>query len=138
MESLGKYLKVERESRNLSLKEVSESTRIKERLLKAIEEDQYELLSSPVYVKGFLDAYARYLELDPNDIVLRYQKYHGTKVPPKKAEPKQRFITSSHLRQWITFPKKESQSLALYHLYFCDYPHHCHIYILHHILINPM
>ena len=113
MESLGKYLKVERESRNLSLKEVSESTRIKERLLKAIEEDQYELLSSPVYVKGFLDAYARYLELDPNDIVLRYQKYHGTKVLPKKAAPKQRLITSSNLRQWITFPKKRA-NLWLY------------------------
>ena len=113
MESLGKYLKVERESRNLSLKEVSESTRIKERLLKAIEEDRYELLSSPVYVKGFLDAYARYLELDPNDIVLRYQKYHGAKVLPKKAAPKQRLITSSNLRQWITFPKKRA-NLWLY------------------------
>jgi cytoskeletal protein RodZ len=106
MESIGKYLKAERESRNLSLKEVSESTRIKEGLLKAIEEDQYELLSSPVYVKGFLDAYARYLDLDPHDIVLRYQKYHGNKVLSKESELKQRFITSSKLRLWITFPKK--------------------------------
>jgi cytoskeletal protein RodZ len=106
MESLGKYLKAERESRNLSLKEVSESTKIKERLLKAIEEDQYELLSSGVYVKGFLDAYARYLDLDSNDIVLRYQKYHGNKILSKKPELKQRFITSSKLRLWITFPKK--------------------------------
>jgi len=51
MEPLGKYLKGVRESRNLSLKEVSESTEMKERLLKAIEEDQYELLYSPVYVE---------------------------------------------------------------------------------------
>jgi cytoskeletal protein RodZ len=106
MESLGKYLKVERESRNLSLKEVSDSTRIQERLLKAIEEDQYELLSSTVYVKSFLDAYARYLDLDPNDIVLRYQKNHGNKIFSKEPELKQHFITSSNLRPWITFPKK--------------------------------
>ena len=101
MESLGKHLKVERESRNLSLKEVSESTRIKERLLKAIEEDQYELLSSHVYVKGFLDAYARYLELNPNDIVLRYQEYHGNDV-------KKWSITSSNLSRWISLPKKRT------------------------------
>ena len=82
MESLGKYLREERQSRNLSLKEVSESTKIKERLLKAIEEDQYELLHSPVYVKGFLEAYARYLGLNPDDIILWYQKYHRNKIPP--------------------------------------------------------
>lgn len=82
MEPLGKYLKGVRESRNLSLKEVSESTKTKERLPKAIEEDQYELLCSPVYVKGFLDAYARYLGLDPNDIILWYQKYHKNKILP--------------------------------------------------------
>jgi len=75
MEPLGKYLKGERESRNLPLKEVSESTKIKERLLKAIEEDQYKLLYFPVYPKGFLDAYSRYLGLNPNDIVLWHKKY---------------------------------------------------------------
>ena len=63
MVSVGKYLKAERESRNLSLREVSESTKIKELLLRSLEEDRYDLISSPVYVKGFLDAYARYLGL---------------------------------------------------------------------------
>ena len=68
MESVGKYLKAERESQKLSLQEVSEATKIRELLLRAIEEDRYELISSPVYVNGFLDAYARYLGLDPNEI----------------------------------------------------------------------
>ena len=66
MESPGK---AERESRNLSLKEVSESTKIREHLLKVIEEDQYELISSPVYVKGFLNICAKYLGLNPDDII---------------------------------------------------------------------
>jgi len=82
MQSLGKHLREVRESRNLSLKEVSESTKIKERLLNAIEEDQYDLLHSPVYVKGFLEAYAKYLGLNPNDIILRYQKYRENKILP--------------------------------------------------------
>jgi len=101
MESLGKYLKGERESRNLSLKDVFESTKIKEHLLTAIEEDQYELLSSPIYVKGVLEAYARCLGLEPNDIVLQYQKYHANKIFPKEAELEQRIMTPSNLRNWL-------------------------------------
>ena len=99
MDSLGNYLKLERESQNLSLRDVSESTRIKERLLKAIEEDQYELISSHVYVKGFLDAYARYLKLDPNDIISRYQENHGKGIV-------QRSIIPSYVSQWIRIPQK--------------------------------
>ena len=75
MESLGAILKAERESRNLTLKNVSESTKIMEHLLKAIEDDQYELLASPVYAKGFLEAYARYLGLDPKEVLVHYQRH---------------------------------------------------------------
>ena len=103
MESPGKYLKAERESQDLSLKEVSESTKIPERLLKAIEEDQYELISSPVYVTGFLDAYARYLGLDSNEIIDRYKKYKQNDTLSTKQELKQR-ISSSRAKQPVTFP----------------------------------
>jgi cytoskeleton protein RodZ len=71
MESLGKYLKLKRDLRNLSLREVAKSTRIKENFLRAIEEDRYELLPPAIYVKGFLTIYAKYLSLDPHDVVLR-------------------------------------------------------------------
>jgi cytoskeletal protein RodZ len=42
MESPGKYLKAERELRNLSLEEVSKSTKIKEDFLKTIEEELFK------------------------------------------------------------------------------------------------
>jgi cytoskeletal protein RodZ len=105
MESPGKYLKAERESQNLSLKEVSESTKIREPLLRALEEDQYELISSPVYVRGFLDAYARYLGLDSNNIILQYQENYQNKTLSKGPGVKQR-ETSSSLERWITFSKE--------------------------------
>ena len=106
MESLGKYLRAERESQHRSLQEVSESTKIREPLLKAIEEDQYDLISSPVYVKGFLDAYARSLGLDPNNIMLQYQKQYENKTPLKGPVVKQQ-KTSPCLKWWITFAKKK-------------------------------
>jgi cytoskeleton protein RodZ len=89
-EALGRYLKRERELRRISLREVSKNTKVKEHLLKAIEEDQYAPLPSPTYVKGFLLAYAKYLGLDPNDILLRYENSLKGKpatqpeVPPEK------------------------------------------------------
>ena len=105
MESIGKYLKAERESRNLSLREVSESTKIKELLLRALEEDRYDLISSPVYVKGFLDAYARCLGLDTNNIILQYQGNYDKRTPSKGPGLKQR-KTSPSSKRWITFSKR--------------------------------
>ena len=78
MDTPGKYIKRERELRNLSLKEVSRATRIKEHYLWAIEEDRYDLLPSPVYVKGYLTTYARYLGIDPKEVIQIYQNYLKT------------------------------------------------------------
>ncbi len=74
MESLGKYLKTEREIRDLSLEEVSRITRIRIHLLRAIEADQYESLPPWAYLKGFLTGYAKLLGLDPEAVLLRYQE----------------------------------------------------------------
>ena len=121
MESPGKYLKAERESQDLSLKEVSESTKIPERLLKAIEEDQYEIISSPVYVRGFLDAYARYLGLDSNEIIDWYKKYKQNDTLSTKQALKQ-WRASSRVKQSVTSPNmghpiaflRESRKLWLF------------------------
>ena len=73
METIGQYLKRERELRNISLKEISTATRIREHLLAAIEGDRHDLLPAPVFVKGFLVAYGKHIGLDPGDVVLRYE-----------------------------------------------------------------
>jgi len=87
-ETLGKYLKNQRESKRISLREVAKNTRVREHILKAIEEDQYHLLPPITYVKGFLFAYAKYLRLDPNEVLLRYERVlKGESVTPPPTEP---------------------------------------------------
>src|SRR4030042_2528491 len=81
-ESLGHYLKREREKKNISLRDVSRNTRIREHLLEAMEADRHDLLPSATFVKGFLQSYAKYVGLDPNEVVLRLQNV--TKSPPKE------------------------------------------------------
>jgi cytoskeletal protein RodZ len=74
IESPGKYLKAKRESQGISLRQVADATRIREAVLRAIEEDRYDDLPH-IYVKSFLSAYAKYLGLDPTDVILLDQKY---------------------------------------------------------------
>ncbi len=87
-ETLGKFLKSQRESKKISLREVAKNTRVREHILRAIEEDQPELLPPATYVKGFLLAYAKYLRLDPNDVLLRYERaLKGEPAVPAPPQP---------------------------------------------------
>ena len=72
-ESPGKYLKAKRESQNLSLKEVADKTRIREPVLRALEEDRYADLPA-LYIKSFLSTYAGYLGLDSDEAMTVHQK----------------------------------------------------------------
>ena len=72
-ESPGKYLKAKRESQKLSLKEVANTTRIREPVLRALEEDRYTNLPA-IYVKSFLSIYAECLGLDSNEVIMVHQK----------------------------------------------------------------
>jgi cytoskeletal protein RodZ len=84
IDSPGKCLKAKRESQNISLREVANATRIRETVLRAIEEDRYEDLPH-LYVKSFLSAYAKYVGLDPTDVIRLHQKYGG-KLPSAKTQ----------------------------------------------------
>jgi cytoskeletal protein RodZ len=102
MESPGKFLRKERETKNISLEEISKFTKIKEHYLKAIEEDRYELLPAIPYVKGFLNVYARYLTLNPKDIILQYENYLKSLIPPESAQFQQHAPSKrKSLRAWF-------------------------------------
>ena len=97
METLGDYLKNQRESRNITLEEVAKVTKIRKTILKAIEGNRHDLLPPRVFTQGFLKIYASFLELDESAVVKRYQEAlegirlngakekRGRQKPPKKA-----------------------------------------------------
>jgi len=74
LETLGGYLKNQRESRSVTLEEVANATKIRKAILKAIEGDRHDLLPPRVFTQGFLKIYASYLELDESEVVRRYQE----------------------------------------------------------------
>lgn len=69
MAGLGERFRAAREARGLSLSEVSEQIRIRSVYLAAIEEERWSAIGAPVYVRGFLRTYARFLSLDPETVV---------------------------------------------------------------------
>jgi cytoskeletal protein RodZ len=68
----GAQLRQARESRGLSLDEVSSRTRVQRRYLQALEEGTVDKLPEPVYARGFLKRYADFLGLDSAGIAERY------------------------------------------------------------------
>jgi transcriptional regulator with XRE-family HTH domain len=70
--SFGEELRREREIRGISLKEISDATKISKRFLEAIEKNDHRTLPAPVFTRGFVREYARYLGLASEEIVNRY------------------------------------------------------------------
>lgn len=86
MESFGAYLKSAREAKKISLAEISRATKIRRVILDAIERDEGETLLPEVVVKGFAEAYARHVGLDPKEVLLKYSQLQeeGNKAAEKE------------------------------------------------------
>ena len=61
----GAALRRFREERGISLKDIAARTKVGVRYLEYIEADRHALLPAPVYLRGFLQEYARATGLEP-------------------------------------------------------------------------
>ncbi len=68
-DALGERFRAAREARGLSLSDVADQIRIRSVYLAAIEEENWSAIGVPVYVRGFLRTYARFLGIDPEEAV---------------------------------------------------------------------
>lgn len=72
--SIGLYLKSQREAKKISIKEVAEDTKIAKLYLEAIEEDNWDAISAEIYRRGFIKNYSKYLGLDPDEVLKKYDE----------------------------------------------------------------
>jgi cytoskeleton protein RodZ len=70
--ALGEEFRSAREARSLSLSDVAERLHIRSVYLAAIEDEDWHVIGAPVYVRGFMRTYARFLGLDPEAAVARF------------------------------------------------------------------
>ncbi len=77
MGQLGDTLRERRTTLGISLEQAEESTRIRGKLLAALEAGDYARLPNPGYVRGYVSSYAKFLELDPVPLLAMYRSETG-------------------------------------------------------------
>jgi cytoskeletal protein RodZ len=124
-ETIGQRLKRAREYRNLTLEKVEEAIHIRVQFLKALEEDDFSSMPSPVHARGFLRNYAEYLKLDLEQMVedLRTEPvepdaeaeiiFEGELVEPLKEEQSEAEEESSAEPFWQTWLRRNRQEAGM-------------------------
>lgn len=85
-EGPGSILRVAREAAGLERAQVARSLNLEKNIVEALESDDVERLPEPAYVKGYLRAYARLLDLDPHALL---EAYAGMEVPQPEVLPRE-------------------------------------------------
>lgn len=65
MLTVGEILKKSREKQNIELQEVEKAIKIRQKFLLAIEDNNWKIFTSKIYISGIIKNYSRYLGLDP-------------------------------------------------------------------------
>ncbi len=73
---IGHALKRARVEKNLSLAQAEEETKIRQKYLLALENENFNAIPGRVYAKGFLRNYAQYLGLNAEELVWWYEKQY--------------------------------------------------------------
>ncbi len=86
---LGAQLRHQREQLGLSLDEAERHTHVRRRYLEAMEAGRFDDLPSPVQGRGMLLHYARFLQLDPDPLLLRFAdalqaRYRARQAPRRR------------------------------------------------------
>src|SRR5437764_5605527 len=88
MFEIGSSLREARLRQGLDFPEIEQSTKIRGKYLRALEDEQFDLLPAQTYVKGFLRSYAEYLGLDGQLYVDEYNSRYVVGEDELPAHPR--------------------------------------------------
>src|SRR6201986_1081315 len=74
MPEIGETLRDTRMRRRIDMTEVEAATKIRAKYLRALENEEWDLLPGPTFVKTFLRTYGDYLGLDSKMLVEEYKQ----------------------------------------------------------------
>lgn len=76
-ETLGATFSSARRKLGRSLSEAEAATRIRTKMLEALERGDWDMLPNAAYVRGYIISYAKFLELDPAPLLQKYSEETG-------------------------------------------------------------
>jgi cytoskeletal protein RodZ len=88
--AIGALLRTARTQRNLQIEQVAKELRLDARVITAIENDDQAALPEPIFVQGYLRAYARLVGLSGDELVSRYSAQGPTPPPLSVIGPRRK------------------------------------------------
>lgn len=91
----GGRLQAARVERGLEVASAADALRVTPRIIEALEADRFEVFDAPVYARGFLRTYARFVGVPAEEVLAAYDALAGEQaepslIPPTSAGPLQR------------------------------------------------
>ena len=78
----GERLQAARIEKGLSVQDVANRMHLSKNILESIEENNFDEITAPIFVKGYLRAYARIVSLDENEMIQQYINFYSEADPP--------------------------------------------------------
>jgi cytoskeletal protein RodZ len=92
LRAFGRWLKQERELRDLEREDLAAATRLGLGVIEALESGDEARMPPRAYVVGYLRSYATASGLDPDDLVLRWQEAAGPEPEDRRPRRARRWL----------------------------------------------
>lgn len=109
MSSFGETLRRERELRQITLREISEATKVNLRYLEALERNDFRHLPGGVFNKGFIRAYSQYIGVDPEAMVNAYLEEESRQRLREEARQQESLRRTESLHKPAARPAAEKE-----------------------------
>jgi cytoskeletal protein RodZ len=92
MQTIGERLEEARKRKGVSVREAAEATKIRSDYLQKFEANSFDLDLPPLYIRGFMRNYARFLDLDEERFIAEYDSVAVAEGrAPRRAEPRENY-----------------------------------------------
>jgi len=113
--SIGPKLRKARIDRSLSIEETAWRTRIRPDLLRALEDERFDVIGQQSLVRSNLSSYARFLGMDPTEVVEEFTSRQGTPEPSsiEELDRKNREAAKPKRPKWLVAAIASGVALAV-------------------------
>jgi cytoskeleton protein RodZ len=98
--TVGKRLSAARESSEIPIDQIAGDLRVEVRYVTALEADEFEEFSAPVFAKGYLKQYALRLGLDEAELLAQYDQQVGSQQEPQLRSETLAFKSDRQQSRW--------------------------------------
>lgn len=103
MLSVGEILRKERERKGFSLVYVEKAIKIREKFLRAVEENKWGTFPSYIYISGIIKNYASFLQLDQKKMLAFFRREYEMKEDMKFKRKASRYLFTSQTKRIVVW-----------------------------------